>query len=710
MISTLRSTTTLRGLQNGFIGRLAFIACMSLLASPIACAGILDKLKQAAQMVQQIKHELGHRPAAKPALISPQSAAAPHGAITQPPAGTPLGAQPGSVTPASDTGNPGAVTVARKVVGPLLSDTTVIGPNGGGSAYTVSLHGSDLATAQMHGSRYVVTIDGVDGPRVDAILPSYDALSSSMGTEEAVVMSDDGRHFAYLARVGGMMVVVEDGRKLLQFPRNAYASPYHLVFSPHGGAHLLFAAGSTAEEDEVLWVDGKPASAFIPTPPGVEPVVTFSADGRHYLYLGSPQLGSSKRVLVVDGKKQSYSVEGLSQAQPPQFTADGRHVLVVTNTYVRSGTMLGKVLLDGKPVVTAEQIDSLVIAPRGSSYAAVVAEGPNGSENAVYLNGKEVPATRGKGNGGSNFLLPVAKFSPDGKHLAVACNYGGGNAYVVLDGKKGETYAKIEVANGAAHFGMQFSPDSQSFGYFADAGSRSFAVVDGHEYDPGFDGAGAIYFSAEGHHVAVVGEKADASGQVLYVDGKRILAAPGGFYGSFAFDRDGSHWMIYGQGLIVDGRSLPFGAVNGLLPRFSPDGREVAVVAEYRTQEWGVFLYNTSTKRISLLTQGTIIGANSSTNTNVYHVVFSPDSKHMYYARQESVRGQQHQDAAIYVDGEKTGVQFASTLFPPTGTMMSSGQKSGCWQVGAHDKLHALVAADNEVQRITITPPPGNLQ
>jgi hypothetical protein len=692
MISNHLRTATLRRLQHGLIGQLALIACMSLLAAPTARAEAFDQFPQLTKIVKKIKHELGKRPAPTPAPA------------------TPGGTQSGSVTPASGSSNVGPVAVAQKVVGPLeLGSDAGISDAANGMvlpAYTVSLHGSHLATVRMKGSRYVVTVDGVDGPRIDAILTSYDSLSNnSMGTAEAVVMSDDGRHYAYLARVGAKIEVVEDGRIILQFPRNAYAFPYHLVFSPHAGAQLLFVAQSKTDENAVLWVNGQPAPAYFPTPPGQDPIVTFSADGRHYLYLGAPALGSSQRVLVVDGKKQSYSVEGFMQAQ---FTADGRHVLVVTSGGAGK-TPDDQVLLDGKPAVTAETIDGLVTAPTGSSYAAVV-DNDSHSRYAVYLNGKEVPGTGGRmSGGGTDFRQPVPRFSPDGQHLAVACNYGAGKAYVVLDGKQGETYDKIHVGKAESDpSAMKFSSDSKRFGYFADAGSQSFAVIDGHEYDKGFNSPGEIHFSAEGDHVAVIGEKADVSGGVLYIDGKLVFTAAGGISGSFVFDRDGSHWMLEGPQPVVDGQSLP---VEGGFGLFSPDGSEVAAAGEYRTQYWGLFLYNTSTRRLRLLTKGTILGYNSgavssaNADENTHRVVFSPDSKHLYYAAR-GVNQQQH--ASIYVDGEKTAMQFDPGNFPPSGTF-ASAQKAGCWYVSADDKLHALIAVNNEVERIIMTPPPGSL-
>lgn len=728
MTSNLRPTVKLRRLRKGLLGLLVLIACASLLGASTARAGFFNNLLNQAKKkaVQTIKHDLGNQPTSKSAPATPQPAA-----TSNSPGSQPSGTQPGSVSPASATRTPGPVAAAQKVVGPLLAGATDR-INGGHNPYAVSLHGSHLASVHMHGSRYVVTVDGVDGPRVSAVLETYAAFTRGMQSFQPVALSDDGRHYAYVAHVGGKIEVFDDGRKILQFPQHGSISgtPY-LVFSPHGGAHLLFADGKFNTEDEELWVDGKPAPAYI-VDQGNRPIVTFSADGQHYLYVGTPEDGSSKHVLVVDGKKVAYSVKGIDQNSlvAPRFTADGRHVLCVTNGYIGKSNRkpIGTVLLDGKPVVTAEAIDSLVTAPRGSSFAAVVLNNNvTGSQYTVYLSGTEVPGTRFTPHNDDS--IPVAKFSPDGKRLAVACNYGAGNAYVVLDGKKGETYDKIYTDSlGTEHDGMKFSADSQSFGYFAGAGSKTFVVVNGHEYDQAFDGSGSLYFSPEGHHVAVAGETADISGYVVYVDGKHVVTShTGNTKGTFVFSRDGSHWLVQNVGdnapLVVDGRPLTFWVLrNDMI--FSPDGGELTVEGGRTRNEGGyLYLYNTSTRQLRRLSPDPILGDGSTdaSTQGDYNVTFSPDSKHLYYAHPENVRDKQRRQATIYVDGKRTTAQcgygsgsFASIVLPvsssPSVKAASPAQKAAIWQVTADDKLHALCSVNNKVVRDTITPPPGGLQ
>ena len=730
MIINLSPNEKLRRLLNGLLGLLVLIACASLLGASTARAGLFNNLLNQAKekAVQTINHDLGNQPASQPAPATPQPAAtvaspvnqpastpvpanpqlaaAVSSAASQPPAANPAGTKSGALTIPSASGSPGPVAVAQKGVGPYLSsgvdanDTSL-------RNYTISRHGSHLATAHMEGSRYVVTVDGVDGPRVNGIVRIHASFEPDR-LYEAVAMSDDGSHTAYMARDRGKRVVFEDGRKILQFPLNGgIMTPCYLVFSPHGGAHLLLAAQEDSSSAEKLWVDGKPAPAYIAEPgQGDRPIVTFSADGQHYLYLGTtPKNGSPNYVLVVDGKKVGYSVAGIVPGFA-QFTGDGRHVLCVTQRSVGQKTV-ESVLLDGKPVLTGDQIDSIVTAPRGSSFAAVVQD-HNNTQCAVYLNGTEVPFTRFPGNNNS-----VPLFSPDGKHLAVACNFGAGNAYVVLDGKQGDTYDRIHdnlrvFQQNGEHLAMKFSPDSQSFAYFAVAGSKTFAVVDGHEYDPGFSDPQGLIFSPEGHQVADWGN-VDGNGVAVFVDGKRIN--PTTSLTGFVFSPHGLHWAARDfNGLVVDGQDLSFTANDNSNNtfRFSPDGKELAVWATDPDppHNMALFLYNLSTKRTVRLTPGDEASGAGIPGTT--YLTFSPDSRHLYFACPETPGGQ-FIKAIIDVDGKKTAAQFDYSAFPPPGPA-TAAQEAACWYVGANDKLHALIAVNNKVERITITPPPGGLK
>lgn len=738
MISALCPNVKLHRLQNRLREPLVRIVCMSLLMAPAAHAGFLDQPNQATQATQQFKHGLSNLPMRQVAAANSQPATSAYSQAPQTPAARPSSTDSGSAVASS---NPGAAAVTLKVLGPLLTPGDEISnEDGTASPYVVSHRGSHLASVHMQGSRYVVTVDGVDGPRVDAVLPTLSGFSER-AKSEAVAMSDDGRHYAYLARADGKIELFYDGKKILHFPQHGAGSIIEqgsdvLFFSPHGGKHLFFAAGipnHSGFPNGELWVDGKPAPTYVARWSGSgSPYFTFSPDGRHYLYIGATGDASSKHVLVVDGKKVGYSVKGIAfgsnnHTYRPRFTADGQHVLCITEQEVDNNPV-DKVLLDGKPVVTAEDIDSLVTAPKGDSFAAVVDNIQD--QYSVYLNGTLIAAASGKDSGDYGTAVPSAIFSPDGKHLAVALNYGPGNAYVVLDGKKGETYDHIYGAD-TPSVQMKFSADSQSLAYSAGVGSngKAFAVVDGREYNQAFAGAAGIYFSPEGHHVAVMGPgfSGNSDNDVLYVDGKRVSEAPTPAESVFAFDRDGSHWMVEdGQEgkLVVDDQVLPiYGPESGIICRFSPDGTELAISGTYAPHGLpqggvsGLYLYNTSTKRFRLLTratEGRILGATAmGEGTNAQTFLFSPDSKHLYYAKWVSASGK---SAMIYVDGKKTDAKFDIVNFlsvfgftPSINRTQTANAASAFWYVNAEDKLHALVAVNNKVVRITITPPSGGL-
>ena len=95
-------------------------------------------------------------------------------------------------------------TIVEKIVGPAYTPGTV---------YTLSEKGMRLATTQAKGSKFVVTVDGVDGEEFDQILPTvptfdtqYDSagiiMSQSVARRGPVALSRDGQRYAYAGRRG----------------------------------------------------------------------------------------------------------------------------------------------------------------------------------------------------------------------------------------------------------------------------------------------------------------------------------------------------------------------------------------------------------------------------------------------------------------------------------------------------------------------------
>src|SRR5688500_9806179 len=101
----------------------------------------------------------------------------------------------------------GEMKVEPLVVGPARNDVT----------YVISPKGGHVAAGAMKGSRFVVMVDGVEGPKFDSVmmiivpaalpsppdpkvgLPGY---QEERMTTTPVVFSRDGKRYAYVARAG----------------------------------------------------------------------------------------------------------------------------------------------------------------------------------------------------------------------------------------------------------------------------------------------------------------------------------------------------------------------------------------------------------------------------------------------------------------------------------------------------------------------------
>ncbi len=348
---------------------------------------------------------------------------------------------------------------------------TVAAPGGNNTHMSISPFGAHLAAAHMQGSRYVVRVDGVDGPRFEEIIPI---------ANNYIVFSPEGKHSAYLGRQGQQYVVMVDGKQAITLSNGGSTVGMDLYFGPQG-KHWFFTAMDTNGHPQ-MWCDGQ----TVPACQGqIHPA--FSADGSRYAYAGKAD-ADNKPILVVDGKVADYV------GQFPQFTADGQHVVTLAQV---PGAVA--VLMDGKPDAQASEIRNVTVAPQGDGYAAVVRDQDDKTGHTQYrvvLNGKTVPETTYDGNGGE----PVVKFSPDGKHLAVICTpkqYT--TSYVVADGKKGDDYPNIDPKY------LMYSPDSAHLVYEAQVGSNFFIVRDGQESDA-FNEPMDITFSNNGQHVIYLGE------------------------------------------------------------------------------------------------------------------------------------------------------------------------------------------------------------
>ncbi|MEO6567715.1 MAG: hypothetical protein ABIO94_03050, partial [Opitutaceae bacterium] len=171
------------------------------------------------------------------------------------------------------------------------SEDQVVGSVSENAKYVVSPRGSHLAIVAAKGSRMGVTVDGVAGPRFDQIaegvVPYIDPRPyqgvdvNTVPQAGPVTFSNDGEHYAYLARLGKEWVLIADNKEVLRVPaedaNGSATSDFKMEFTGESGAHLLFARGSFYGYE--MWVDGKKWPGFFGSGGGgtdgtIDPIVS----------------------------------------------------------------------------------------------------------------------------------------------------------------------------------------------------------------------------------------------------------------------------------------------------------------------------------------------------------------------------------------------------------------------------------------------------
>jgi Tol biopolymer transport system component len=441
-----------------------------------------------------------------------------------------------------------------------------LGPDGDIVGCAVSPHGGHVAVLANKGSRFVVLLDNVEGPRIDALLSGVYSGPAGVGTypngQIPVLFSNDGSHSAYIGKIGDEYVVMEDGKELCRGPfvSNGMSNmTVQLTFSP-GGKHLFFMNFDGGKYHVV--VDGKPGP-----PTGISQPLIISPDGEHYAYGGftNSSLGNGvPNWAVVDGQQVNYVGD-------MQYTA--KNVLLSTLPF-QGNTLL---LLNGKPSIKAYGINPIWISPDGAQIAMMIT--PTSGQPPIFsVDGKTIPLDQGMSVG---YLY----FSPDGKRWAALCNDRTGSKCMMIDGKKGEMYQSIANQSPAADYYQRwtwvngktpasssdvgiavpgFTADSSQFVYVASQGGRQFMVVNEDESN-GFSSQQTLapILSPVGHRIGVIGVAPNGKQHVI-LDGQEKEYGPpngaGGIPGRInylTFTPDGTRYaMINGPHLVVDGVAL----------------------------------------------------------------------------------------------------------------------------------------------------------
>ncbi len=576
-------------------------------------------------------------------------------------------------------------------------EESVAGPAGAELKYVVSPQGSHVAAVGRKGSRTVVTIDGVEGPRFDEIAvparPWVDPRPLHLGRPRGyfidgvpalpVVFSNDGRRHVYVGRRGQEWVLVVDGKETLTLPvenngGQTVALAHSMEFTGTDGKHLILTCHVPGGND--MWVDGQKWPGMYATgggggPGTVDPLV--SPDGAHIAAVAQI---TGKRV-VLDGKDTGYTAAHLA------FTPDSRTLISVADL---GGSHA--LLVDGKPTARALGFPKVVVAPVGNRIIAVASETEAGAVSFVLMvDGKALEESRGKA------MIETVTFSPDGKHWAAICGPAGAR-FVIRDGKKGQEYQGVEN-------NLTFTADSSKLVYIGTMNSSPtthFLVVNENESDA-FYAVPRFWFSADGKRIAVAGQ-ADAAGKRHFaIDGKPVALPPRAIPNQVVFSPDGQHHVVIAgsdasSGLIFfDGKET---GLNGNV-MFSPDSKHLAVV--------GV---RVSDNKRGLFVDGELVRENAR-DDGIRFRSFTPDSQHLLWIALESSSTPNVAAGSLewvtYVDGEAIArcerSSIADQLFAASPPVPTGDHRA--WAMGVDGSVTVLSHAGEGVKRHRIKPGAG---
>jgi len=551
-------------------------------------------------------------------------------------------------------------------------DKQPLGAQGESVGCSISPHGGHVAVLAAKGSRYVVYMDGVAGPRIDALLNtggSFFTASSPGGWvgEVPILFSDDGAHWAYCYKSGDDTVIMLDGKEVARGPMQPNLQ-MPLTFSI-GGKH--FAWGY----DNRIFMDGKPGPQS-----RYAPQLFFSPDGSRYAYLGT-QPGGNAQWAVVDGRQVNYFGE-INQFAP------NNHLISLLSDPASHSTIF---VLDGKPEFKAAGIGRVWTSPDGKQIAVQLTPDQN-SKQVLMVNGKVVPGTEGMG------IFNVF-FSPDGKRYAVHCSTPGNSQFMIIDGKKGDEYASIPEQVGPDNaMQMQwayptntaplpripaFTADSSKFIYTASAAGRCFLMTEDGEYDDFTGDAGGLapVLSPVGGHYGFIGQSTDRK-QAVVIDGKAQVLGQLGVIGQqivscLSFSPDGSHSaFINGTTLYVDGSPMP-GGILGQRYIFSPDGKHIA--------------YYTYQTRLAM--DGKLLQTDAMIQGAIY-AIFSADSRHVYWITPGQLPNTKD-DQQLFVDGK------AVAHFTDIG--LGHGATFN-YEISPEGVLTFITRTDGQLTRFVVTP------
>jgi len=558
---------------------------------------------------------------------------------------------------------PSSYADAQGTPGNAKVEEQIVATSGNAIKFLVSDSGAHVAAISRKGSRFVVLVDGVEGPPFDEILNNAE-----------VVMTPDGTRFAYAGRNGQEYLVIVDGKELGRgSATGAGTIPVsQLSFTPNN-RHVYFVAAkpdpSTSNVTYNVIFDG------VAGPPSAEaPVVVPSPDGDRFAYQIKAPATRDRWTLVVDGKPAAYV------GADPRFSADGKTLFTKMNTTVQNQSAV-QLLANGTPIVRAQEA-RVWVPPKGDRIVVVIHRSTPTPMQVLLVGGRPVP-------GGECQNVDTVIFSKDGQHYGAVCSTPQFTKALIVDGKRMREYGGI--------MNVQFTADGRPV-YYVNHAQRQFIVV-GEEESDGYAGIQDLTARVVGNHVAFAALD-DAGARTVSIDGKKTTYDRRSGVHALTLSADGSRFA-YAMGglnterLVLDGveqRGLNFpynflgnGGATARIA-FSPDGRHVAHPASIEGDR---------TKR-GIAVNGTFIPVR--TSDVVDRVTFTPDSKHLYWIAREP----NAPVLTIYLDGREV-----SKVDMGGGNMrMALGltPEHSYWDMGSDGTVTVVAQVGNALKRIRIAP------
>jgi len=397
--------------------------------------------------------------------------------------------------------------------------------------------------------------------------------------EDVLLFSRDGQSVAYFSYTKDKQFFVINGKP---------QKPYDVVqvrgarFNADG-SRLAYVA--ERNHHKILVVNGEESKEY-----GGINRIRFSPDGKRLAYMASPSSGEGsvdKDILVVDGKEVAQ--HALSYA----FSLDGQKLAYIQYEWNPPEDPKFDLYVDGRKVNQAPYVymGSEFVFSADSKRLAYIA-GEKGKGMFVVVDGKEGPRFD---------RVKDLHLSSDGARIAYVGEKGpeyGNNTQgaVVWDEKVQKAYPNI--------YRLTMDPKGSKIAYAANKKGQKmweyFIVVNESETFGNPMMPGAIVFSSDGAHLAVVGNKTDGAflRYTMFEDGKELgeclddswpVFSPNGQ--NVAFKVRSSHWIpgTWKEAIQVDSQESASKDYDKVwTPVFSPDGKSIGYNALKGNEVWWV--------------------------------------------------------------------------------------------------------------------------